>query len=83
MTADPAAAPRAKRAVVVDGGYESYDTERRVLAPFGAEIVVEPCDRDAGRVVAAIAELQAKAAEEVARVFRGEAPRHWINRWDT
>jgi D-3-phosphoglycerate dehydrogenase len=28
-----------------------------------------------------VAELQTKAAEEVARVFRGEAPRHWLNRW--
>ncbi|MCZ7566764.1 MAG: C-terminal binding protein [Burkholderiales bacterium] len=29
-----------------------------------------------------VAELQTKAAEEVARVLRGEAPRHWLNRWD-
>ncbi len=28
-----------------------------------------------------VRELQTKAAEEVARVFRGEAPRHWLNRW--
>jgi D-3-phosphoglycerate dehydrogenase / 2-oxoglutarate reductase len=28
-----------------------------------------------------VAELQRKAAEEVARVFRGEVPRHWVNRW--
>jgi D-3-phosphoglycerate dehydrogenase len=26
-------------------------------------------------------ELQTKAAEEVARVFRGDVPRHWLNRW--
>ncbi len=27
------------------------------------------------------AELQTKAAEEVARVLQGEPPRHWVNRW--
>ena len=29
----------------------------------------------------AIGDLQRKAAEEIARVFRGEEPRHWVNRW--
>ncbi|MCT7376655.1 C-terminal binding protein [Chelativorans salis] len=29
-----------------------------------------------------VAELQTKAAQEVARVFAGEAPKHWVNRWD-
>lgn len=28
-----------------------------------------------------IADLQTKAAEEVARVLQGEPPRHWVNRW--
>jgi D-3-phosphoglycerate dehydrogenase len=28
-----------------------------------------------------VAELQTKAAEEVARVLRGEEPEHWVNRW--
>jgi D-3-phosphoglycerate dehydrogenase len=28
-----------------------------------------------------VAELQTKAAEEVARVLRGEPPKHWVNRW--
>lgn len=28
-----------------------------------------------------VAELQTKAAQEIARVFAGEAPRHWVNRW--
>lgn len=29
----------------------------------------------------AVADLQRKAAEEVARVLRGDAPLHWVNRW--
>lgn len=28
-----------------------------------------------------VAELQEKAAQEVARVLRGEAPRNWLNPW--
>jgi D-3-phosphoglycerate dehydrogenase len=28
-----------------------------------------------------VAELQTKAAEEVAKVFQGESPKHWVNRW--
>jgi D-3-phosphoglycerate dehydrogenase len=28
-----------------------------------------------------VAELQTKAADEVARVFRGETPKHWLNPW--
>lgn len=42
------------RVVVLDGGYDNWDTERRVLAPLGAEVVVRPCDRDPARVLAAI-----------------------------
>ena len=30
-----------------------------------------------------VQDLQRKAAEEVARVFRGEAPLNWLNRWDS
>jgi D-3-phosphoglycerate dehydrogenase / 2-oxoglutarate reductase len=30
-----------------------------------------------------VAELQHKAAEEVARVLRGETPKHWLNPWST
>jgi D-3-phosphoglycerate dehydrogenase len=29
-----------------------------------------------------VAELQTKAAREVARVFAGETPLNWVNRWD-
>ena len=31
---------------------------------------------------ASVGDLQRKAAEEVARVFQGELPRNWVNRWD-
>ncbi|MBL6930875.1 MAG: C-terminal binding protein [Rhodospirillales bacterium] len=31
---------------------------------------------------ASVAELQTKAAEEVARAFRGERPLSWVNRWE-
>ena len=30
-----------------------------------------------------VQDLQRKAAEEVARIFRGEAPINWLNRWDS
>ena len=30
-----------------------------------------------------VQDLQRKAAEEVARVFRGQAPLNWLNRWDS
>ncbi|RKP51867.1 C-terminal binding protein [Pararobbsia silviterrae] len=30
-----------------------------------------------------VAELQRKAAEEVARVLRGELPKSWLNKWET
>lgn len=42
---------QAVKVVVVDGGYDSYDTERAVLAPLGAELVVAPCEGDPARVV--------------------------------
>ena len=31
---------------------------------------------------ASVAELQEKAANEVLRVFQGDVPRNWLNRWD-
>ena len=31
---------------------------------------------------ASVTELQTKAAEEVARAFRGERPTAWVNRWE-
>jgi phosphoglycerate dehydrogenase-like enzyme len=177
------AAQDRKRVVVVDGGYESYDIEHRILAPLDADVVIDPCHGDPARIKIAsaeadavlvrdspidreaiacmrccriiarygigvdnvdlaaraargglidesalvealgskrifgagidvfereppapdhplfgldnvvlsdhtawyseetVAELQTKAAEEVARVLRGEPPKHWVNRW--
>lgn len=54
----------APRVVVIDGGYAGYDTERRILAAFGAEVVLQPCDGDAARVAAAIADADAVLVRE-------------------
>ena len=48
-----------KRVVVVDGGYESYGIEQRILAPFGADVVVDPCQGDRARIKLATAEADA------------------------
>lgn len=42
---------QATKVVVIDGGYDTYDTEREVLAPLGAEVVVAPCEGDSRRVI--------------------------------
>ena len=44
-----------KRVVVVDGGYASYDIEQRVLAPFDANVIVDPCHGDPARIKVATA----------------------------
>ena len=48
-----------KRVVVVDGGYESYDIEQRVLAPLDADVIVDPCHGDPARIKIATAEADA------------------------
>ena len=48
-----------KRVVVVDGGYESYDIEQRVLAPLDADVIVDPCHGDPARLKAATGEADA------------------------
>src|SRR5215469_4656683 len=53
------AEPDRKRVVVVDGGYESYGIEQRILAPFGADVIVDPCQRDRARIKIATAEADA------------------------
>jgi D-3-phosphoglycerate dehydrogenase len=50
--------------VVVDGGYDAYDTERRVLAPFGAEVVLRDCKRDAAKVAEATHDADAVLVRE-------------------
>ncbi|HEX4886383.1 MAG TPA: C-terminal binding protein, partial [Casimicrobiaceae bacterium] len=64
------------RVVVLDGGYDGWDTERRILAPLGAEVVVRPCDRDPARVLAAIADADGALVREspIAREAIGAAP---------
>jgi len=49
---------------------------------FGLDNVVLS-DHTAWYSEESVVELQTKAAEEVARVFRGEIPAHWVNRWTT
>jgi D-3-phosphoglycerate dehydrogenase len=65
------------RVVVIDGGYDRYDTERRILAPLGAEVVLDPCEGDAARVAAAMAEADAVLVREspVRREAIERAPR--------
>ncbi|HSD40782.1 MAG TPA: C-terminal binding protein [Burkholderiales bacterium] len=62
---------------VVDGGYDSYDIERRILAPFDAEVVLRDCKRDRARVVESVRDADAVlvrespiTAEAVARMAR-------------
>jgi D-3-phosphoglycerate dehydrogenase len=49
---------------VVDGGYDSYDTERRILAPFDAEVVLRDCKRDAAMVAQAVRDVDAVLVRE-------------------
>ena len=51
--------------VVVNPGYESYDVEREILAPLGAEVIVSPEDcRTAEEVVASAADADAILVRE-------------------
>ena len=50
--------------VVVDSGYDSYDIERRILAPFDAEVVLRACDRDEAKVVDAVRDADAVLVRE-------------------
>jgi D-3-phosphoglycerate dehydrogenase len=49
---------------VVDSGYDSYDIERRILAPFDAEVVLRACDRDESKVVEAVRDADAVLVRE-------------------
>jgi D-3-phosphoglycerate dehydrogenase len=53
------AAQERKRVVVVDGGYESYDVEQRILARLDADVIVDPCHGDPARIKIATAEADA------------------------
>jgi D-3-phosphoglycerate dehydrogenase len=52
------------RVVVLDGGYDDWETERRILAPLPADVVVRPSDRDPARVLAAIADADGVLVRE-------------------
>jgi D-3-phosphoglycerate dehydrogenase len=52
------------RVVVIDSGYDGYDAERAILAPFGAEVVLRPCDGDAAKVVEAVRDADAVLVRE-------------------
>jgi D-3-phosphoglycerate dehydrogenase len=52
------------RVVVIDSGYDGYDAERAILAPFGAEVVLRACDGDAAKVVAAVRDADAVLVRE-------------------
>ena len=71
------AGPDRKRVVVVDGGYESYDIEQRILAPLDADVIVDPCHGDPARIKIVTAEADAVLvrdspidAETIARMSR-------------
>jgi D-3-phosphoglycerate dehydrogenase len=53
-----------RRVVVLDTGYDHYDTERAILGPLRAEVVVRPCDRDAAKVVEAVRDADAALVRE-------------------
>ncbi len=54
----------AAKVVVIDGGYDSYETERSLLAPLGVELLVAPCEGDPRRVVEVAAEADALLVRE-------------------
>jgi D-3-phosphoglycerate dehydrogenase / 2-oxoglutarate reductase len=45
--------------VVLDGGYDSYDIEKSILAPFVAELISRPCEGSEERVKVVSAEADA------------------------
>jgi D-3-phosphoglycerate dehydrogenase / 2-oxoglutarate reductase len=57
------------RVVVIDSGYESYETEASILEPVGARVEVVPCDGDAGKVKHAVLDADAVMVRE-SRVSR-------------
>ena len=45
--------------MVLDGHYDSYDIEKSILAPFGAELIFRPCEGSEERLKAVSAEADA------------------------
>jgi D-3-phosphoglycerate dehydrogenase len=52
------------RVVVIDSGYDGYDAEAAILAPFGAEVVLRACDGDAAKVAEAVRDADAVLVRE-------------------
>ncbi len=52
------------RAVMIDEGYESYETEARLLAEAGCSFQEVPCDYDPARILAAVAGADAVLLRE-------------------
>jgi D-3-phosphoglycerate dehydrogenase len=50
--------------VILDDGYDSYEAERTVLAPLGAEVLLRPCRGSAKAVRDAIADADAALVRE-------------------
>jgi D-3-phosphoglycerate dehydrogenase / 2-oxoglutarate reductase len=55
---------RSRRVVVLDDGYDSYDTERSLFAGAGAELVLRPCRGKADAVAEAIRDADAALVRE-------------------
>ena len=56
--------PGQRRVVVIDPGYDSYASEQAILAPFGADLTVEPCDGDVDRIAGVVADADAVLVRE-------------------
>jgi D-3-phosphoglycerate dehydrogenase len=67
---------------IFGAGIDVYEDEppRKDHSLFALDSVVLS-DHNGWYSEESVAELQTKAAEEVARVFRGEPPKHWLNPW--
>jgi D-3-phosphoglycerate dehydrogenase len=50
--------------VILDDGYDDYDTERTILAPLGVEVALRPCRGDAWRVAEALRDAGAAILRE-------------------
>lgn len=68
---------------IFGAGLDVFETEPPDIASplFGLSNVIVT-DHTAWYSENAIGDLQRKAAEEIARVFSGDRPRHWVNHWE-
>ena len=79
---EPALVDALRHKRIFGAGIDVYETEppRRDHPLFALDNAVLS-DHTGWYSEESVGELQTKAAEEIARVFRGEPPRHWLNRW--